>query len=186
MNSEQQNSPGGSSPLYEAEVKLREGDTERARLLASEHSGPAAQVFLARLAGRVGDPTLAEKHYRLALEQDSGNLPALRALSTMAMAGGRNDEARTLLGRWAAADPDDPEHEDMLGELDSPDDLPMADTATLPVSEELEEVLTRPEPQQAAKLEILEGELMPAPSLAEPDLWDLGDEAAQGPSKEDV
>lgn len=172
--------------MYEAEVKLREGDTERARLLASEHSGPAAQVFLARLAGRVGDPVLAEKHYRLALEQDSGNLPALRALSTMAMAGGRTDEAREFLGRWAVVDPDDPEHEDMLGELDSPEDLPLAEATMLPVSEELEEVLTRPEPQKTANMEILEGELMPAPSLADPDLWDLGDEQTQAPRKEDA
>ncbi len=165
---------------------LREGDTERARLLASEHSGPAAQIFLARLAGRVGDPVLAEKHYRMALEQDSANLPALRALSTMAMASGRVDDAREYLGRWAAVDPEDPEHEDMLGELDSPDDLALEEAATLPVSEELEEVLTRPEPQETAKIEILEGELMPAPSLADPDLWDLGDEPAQAVRKEDA
>ncbi len=165
---------------------LRDGDIERARLLASEHSGPAAQVFLARLAGRVGGPALAEKHYRLALDLDSSNLPALRALSAMAMAGGRNDEARELLGKWAAADPEDPELEDMLGELDSPDELPLQEAVTLPVSEELEEVLTRPEPEQAAKMESLEAELLPAPSLADPDFWDLGDEHAQGPRKEDA
>ncbi len=176
MNSEPRDAGKLPSPLQRAEAKLREGEVEEARRLALQMPGAAAQVFLARLAGRAGDPDGAEKHYRLALEADPGNLAALRALSAMAAAGGRSEEAEALLHRWAEADPGDPEHEDLLAELQS-GGTPAAEERPLPIGEDLEEVLTRPEAEQATRPDLLEGELLPAPSLSDPDFWDLGDDS---------
>ncbi len=176
MNSEPRDAGKKPSPLRRAEAKLREGDAEEAGRLALEQPGPAAQVFLARLAGRAGDPDAAEQHYRRALEADPGNLAALRALSSMAAAADRGEEAEALLRRWAEADPGDPEHEDMLAELRS-DGPKAAEERPLPMAEDLEEVLTRPEAETSSRPDLLEGELMPAPSLSDPDFWDLGDDS---------
>ena len=187
MNSKPENRLGEPSVLRKAEDLTRQGDVESARKLLSAETGNAAKVLLARLCVRSGDPVEAEIMYREVLESDAGNLAALRSLAARAQAEGRFDEARDLLNRWAAEDPDDPEHEDLLGQLEpSALGFDPGNTRPLPVADDLEEILTRPETPEPRQSGILEGELLPAPSLTNPDLWDLGDNPRSSDSGQEV
>jgi len=175
------------SPLRRAEDLLRGGRPEEARQLLEGLPGTSVRVLLARLAMRRGDLDGAHDLYAQALAQDPGNLAALRSLASSAVRAGRNQEARELLDRWAALDPLDPELEDLTGQLVDESGLEAASPALrpLPVGQDLEELVTRPETSVSPPSAFQEGELMPAPALADPDLWDLGDEESPGaPAKE--
>jgi len=162
--------------LREAEDLVQRGRPEEASSLLADRPGAAAQVLLARLAIRGGDLAASTRHYREALARDDGNLAALRALAAAALNSGESEEANGYLDRWATIDPGDPELEDQLEQCRLLAESVVEPDRPLPVSEELEELLTRPQIELKRPLEILEGELLPAPALADPDLWDLGDD----------
>jgi len=187
VNSKPETSSNLASALRSAEDLARQGELDAAgRLLAAER-GASARILLARLALREGDSEAAETHYREALQADPGNLAALRALAFSAQEAGRRREFRDLCERWAVEDPEDPELQDLLAEWEggSSDGGP-ENSRPLPDNEELEEQLTRPESAHPRRLAILEGELLPAPSLEDPGFWDFEDPPFPGRTGEEA
>jgi predicted Zn-dependent protease len=124
--------------VLDAERRLLAGDPAGARsvLEAGLAAGPdraAARVLLARVSAREGDlPGALTVYRRLLDELDPRNLPALKALATAALAGGRLGEASALLERWRREDPEDPELGDCLEELAAAGAPEPEDRAVLP------------------------------------------------------
>ena len=177
-----------TSVLRQAEALRRAGKFNAARRLLEElgpEAGLGARILLARLLAQTGELDSARRLYGQVLKEDPDNLPALRALATGHLAAGRWDEAEGHLDRWDAVDPGDPEQEDLREELAlARREEESTAPAELPGGEHLEDVLTRPDEASPPSALLLEGELLPAPSLGDAEAWDLGDDWEDPPAPE--
>jgi len=97
----------------EARARLEEGDLERARealqrVLEANPNDSAALVDLGYLALGAGNADEATAFFRQALEQEPGNIDALRAIATIHGRSGRAEDAFDAATAVADAQPEDP------------------------------------------------------------------------------
>ncbi len=118
---------GGDRELFIplADLARRSGRIAAARALvetglAEFPERVSGWVLAGRIEMQAGNVDRARHYYRQVLEElDPGNLPALRSLTLGAIEAGKFDEAKLYLERWCREDPDDPEAEDMLAEMNA-------------------------------------------------------------------